>query len=289
VDARIEKAVAWIRANVAIGTIGSILIGAASYVGELFFDSYYAFYFVDGSYVKVPLSHSIASFVVILVLSASLVVLVVRSGRGGRPTFAALLQENVALFVLAFLLAALAIDLYWSNVETMSSWLSGMVSEDRMLRTNAELTLAVTHFLKRAILAGPLGLAAACYLLACVFRFSFARFVMRQSVFQRMLLFAMFILLALSVAGSAGKVVAFLEFTGVLTRPEITITHADGKKFEPGGAIYLVARADSTFFVARKMDKDPQVVTWLVPQASVRHIEFHKSASQSKRFLDYFK
>jgi hypothetical protein len=288
-DPRIQAAIDWGRKNVALGTVGTVLAAVASYVGGFFFRSYYDFYFIDASLIKVPAAEAIASFVVIFVLSAALVALVVRSGPPHALTFSVALQENIPLFVLLFLLGALVIDIYWSNVETMSSWLAGMVHEEAMLERNQRLTPIVTHFLKRALLLGPLAIASVVFIGASLLRFSFARFIMRRGLPLRALFFAMFVMLALSVAGSAGKAVAFLEFTGVLNRPELIITHSDGKRFDAGGPVYLIARTDSVLYVSRKMTEERRVATWLIPQSAVRHIEFRKSESESKRLLDYFK
>src|SRR5207237_3027364 len=121
--------VPWVREHAALGTIGATLAGAASYVGNLYYDSYYAFYLIDSGLIGVPTGRAVSVFVVVFVMSASLVALMVRSHSGHPISRVTALRENIPLFVLLFLLTAFAIDIYWNNVETLSSWLNGLLRE----------------------------------------------------------------------------------------------------------------------------------------------------------------
>jgi hypothetical protein len=139
------------------------------------------------------------------------------------------------------------------------------------------------------MLVGPIVIAKTGFIAASAFRLSFSRYLMAQDRTFRMLVFALFVLVTLAVAAAAGRTVAFLEFMGLLRRPEIVITYNDGKTLDVGGPLYLVARADSMLYVARKSTDDGPVKTWMIPQGGVRHIELRPAESETLRLFDYFK
>ena len=97
-------------------------------------------------------------------------------------------------------------------------------------------------------------------------------------------------ILVLGMASACGRTFGFLEFTGVLKKPEITITLNDGKIFQEGLSLYLVVKSEGVFYVAaRAAYPDAEIKTWQVPQSMVKHVEFHPGTVNPKPFLDYLK
>jgi hypothetical protein len=105
-----------------------------------------------------------------------------------------------------------------------------------------------------------------------------------------MLILGMYVITVLGVASIYGRTLAFLEFTGVFNRPEIIVTLNDGKIFQEGRSLYLIAKSEGVYYVAaRSTNPISTEKTWQVPQAMVRHIEFHSGIVNPTPFFDYLK
>lgn len=285
-----SKLLAAIQSKFEAGTIFSILVATSTYVGNFFYKSYFDFYFIDSADITIPLADSVRTFLIILAVSSLLIGMVATAERHARQTFATVLVDNLPVFILVMLLSAWAIDIYWNNVGTLSSWLSGALKDSNLREQNAQLTLQVQHFLKSALLIGPPLIAATAVLGLSFKRISFSRLLLAQSLSKRLTVLCIFVLLALNMASMAGKLFAFMEFTGIVAKSEIRITLTDGNAFQDGHVLYMVTRSGGIFYVAAKSRTDDhRVRAWQVAQPAVRFIEVHAPTANPAPFLEYLK
>jgi hypothetical protein len=278
------------QSKIEVGTVVSVLVGTATYVGNFFYKSYFDFYFIDSADITIPLADSVRTFIVILVAAGLLLAMVATAERHAQQTFGTVLVDNIPLFVLLLLLSAWAINIYWDNVESLSEWLAGALKDNKLREENAQLTPTITHFLKHSLFIAPPAIAAAATLLLSWKKFSFSKFVLAQSIKRRFLLLCIFVLLTLNMARVAGHLIAFLEFSGITAKSEIAITLTDGKAFHEDQVLYLVTKSAGIFYVAaRSGQTDHSVRTWQVAQPSIRYIEFRPPKSNAAPFFDSLK
>lgn len=278
----------WVRSKIEISAVISIVVGVSTYVGDVFYQAYFRFYNVDGAGIKIPLLDGIRTFAIILIVSVCLISLIASAKLRTETSFFRALLDNVPLFIVLVFVCGWAIGFYWQNVDTLSSWLAALVKDQRLQEENRLLTLQVTHFLRRAILIAPFLIAAATVVSLSAFRLSLSGYLMRGAVSVRLFFLALYTIFALSMAGACGKAFAFLEFTGAFERPELAITLDDGKMFQEGSSLYLLAETDSALYVARRpIGQDTTVRTWLVAKSNIKNIEFRAAPLNPKPFIDY--
>src|SRR5215470_16483784 len=213
-----RKLLTWTRSEIEIGLVVSSLVAVATYVGNFYYTSYFDFYFIDSANITIPLANSIRSFVIIFIVSTLLIYMVASAEFHERESFGAALRDNVPLFIILILLSGWAIDVYWSNVESLSDWLSRTLKDPDWRQKNEQLTPQVTHFLKWALLIGPLSIASITVLTLSFKKFSFSGFLMSRRLGVRLMVLGLYVLLVLGMASACGRVVGFLEFTGVLKK-----------------------------------------------------------------------
>jgi hypothetical protein len=285
-----SKLLTWVGSKIEIGAVISLLVAVATYVGDFYYRSYFDFYFIDSADIAIPLVDSIRTFAIILVVSSLLIGMVASAELRKSSSFLMALRDNVPLFVILILLSGWAIDIYWGNVESLSNWLSGTLKNDNLREKNEHLTLQVSHFLKWALLIAPLSIASVAVFVLSIMKFSFSSFLMCRTLGVRLLILSLYVLLVLGMASACGRAFAFLEFTGVLKKPEITVTLNDGKTFQEGRSLYLVVKSEGVFYVAARSGfPDASVKTWEIPQSMVKHVEFHSSKVNPQPFFDYMK
>src|SRR5438876_7566999 len=99
----VDKALGWIRTNVEIGFVVSILTGAVTYVGRCYYGSYFDFYSIPSGYVDTSLFDNIMISVAVAIFSLSLIGMVYRSQDDKSKGFWASIHGNVPLFVVLLL------------------------------------------------------------------------------------------------------------------------------------------------------------------------------------------
>lgn len=278
----------WAQSKLEISAVVSILVGVSTYVGDVFYQSYFHFYNIDGSGIKIPLIDSIRTFAVILLVSVCLISLVASAKLRTETNFFRALLDNVPLFILLVLVCGWAVGFYWQNVNTLSAWLAGLVKDPNLQNENRVLTLQVTSFLRRAIFIAPFIIAGTIVASMSAFRLSFSGYLMNGPLRIRVFFLALYTVFALSMASFCGKAFAFLEFTGAFERPELAITLGDGQIFQQGSSLYLVVETDSALYVSRRpVGQDMTVRSWLVEKSSIKNIEYRAAPLNPKPFIDY--
>lgn len=285
---QIKSLLEWARSKVEVGAVVSLLFAVATYIGNYFYTSYFDFYFINGSDIKIPVADSIRTFVVIFFLAGLVIWMVVSSEARKKESFSRALCDNVPLFIVLFLFSGWAINIYWSNVETLSGWLSGALKDSALREQNEQLTHQVTHFLKWFLLIGPLPISLVVVLLLSFRRFSFSNFLMSLSVGGRFLILLVYVFLALDMARACGRIVGFLEFSGALDKPDIVITLSDGSRFQDGHPLYLIVKSEGVFYVAERAKSVDLKKTWQVPQSVIKHVELSPKKASSQNIMGYF-
>jgi hypothetical protein len=282
VDPAVDKVWNWIRSHLELGAVSSILVGVSTYVGSLFYQSYFAFYLLDGAQIKIPLENSIRTFVIVLVASALIVSLIATVDLQRTVSRRTALLDNIPLFLVILPIGVWAVGYYWSNVMDLSSWLARSVTNPRLRQINAVETTRVTGFLRWAVLIAPAVLGMITVATLSMLRISFSVYVMRQALHARLIFLALFVLIALTTASLCGKAYANLEYSGVFARPEVKIRLDGDKDFEPARSLYMLFDSDEVYYVASRPDvKDLAVHAWLIPRAAVKSMEFRESPANT--------
>jgi len=278
----------WVQSKLEISAVVSILIGVSTYVGDRFYQAYFHFYNIDASGIKIPLIDSIRTFAIILFISVCLISLIASAKVRTETNFFRALLDNVPLFILLVFFSGWAIGFYWQNVNTLSSWLAGLVKDPQLQNENRLLTVQVTYFLRRAIIIAPFIIAGATVASMSAFRLSFSGYLMQGPLRIRVFFLALYTVFALTMASLCGKVFAFLEFTGAFERPELAITLNDDKIFQQGSSLYLVVETDSALYVSRRpVGQDMTVRSWLVEKSHIKNIEYRAAPLNPKPLIDY--
>jgi hypothetical protein len=281
---------AWVRSRIELSSILSILTGAVTYVGHCYYGSYYDFYSIPSESIKIPLSESIIVSVGVGVFSLALIGMVYRSQTVGLGGFWGVVSDNVPLFVIFLLVTIVAVDIYWSNVESASSWLSSLVPSRSMLAQNEVLTARVETFLRLMIVLAPVPVALVLVGLVSAFGYSFSHSVMEASSSARIGVLCLYLLLLLRVCCIWGRATAFSEFAGLLAKPEVVVTLEDGKIFQPAETLFVVAVSDSElYFCGKSSGRDSPVDSWIVPLQSVKFMQAKPGATRWDVLLKYFK
>jgi hypothetical protein len=285
----VQRLLAWARNHIEVGAIASILTTVAAYVGQRFYTSYFEFFLLDGIDIPVPMADSGRVFAFILLFSLAMVLLALHQRDSARRlSFLSALADNVPLLVVMAFAGVLSANFYLDNVEALSSWLTDAVPRQDLRKTSATQTPVVVAFLHRWMIFGPPLLAAVIVLVASARRWSFAVHLQRQSRERRYGYLAIYIVLLLNIASSAGHARAFLERAGFLSRPEVRVTLNDGKAVGNAVPTFLITKVDSTYFIASIGDRTTSVETWAIPQGSVKVIEFVPRQSELKGLLKEF-
>ena len=269
-----DRLITWARSHIEIGAVASIVATVAAYVGQRFYRSYYAFHLLEGINIDVPLVDSARVFAFVLVLSAAVVLLALK-GNDARPASAiSALSDNVPLFVVLVLVGALATSFYLENVEVLSRWLDQKLQHSTLRNDALSHVPTVISFLHKWMISGPIVLSAVVVGVASMFRWSFSNHLLRQSPTVRYAYFALYVVLLLAAASAAGEADAYLERTGFLGRAEVKILLNDGTTIGNSPPAYLIAKADSTYYIAAAGNSDTPVTTWAIPQGAIKLIEF---------------
>lgn len=281
----LSELIKFIRSKIEIGAIASSLTAVAIYFGNFYYTSYFDYYFIDSTDIAIPISNSVRSFLVIMVISAVLVYMVASVEIQKKNSFWSALRDNAPLFVLLLLLSSWAILVYWSNVDSLSGWLSIALKDESMRKQNEFATQQVVTFLKWAILIAPPLIASIVVLVLSAKKFSFSELLMSRSVGLRGAALILYLFLILSIASAFGKLVGFLEFNGILRKPTLVITLTDGKKFQEGSSLYLLVKSEGVFYIsARAISVDSKLMTWQVPQSAIKSIEFYSETAKPIQF-----
>jgi hypothetical protein len=202
--------------------------------------------------------------------------------------FATAIRHNLPLLVIIGLVVVVALQIYWSNVEVVSSWLSSLLTNPKLLEDNRRITARVESFLRWMIIVAPVPLAFAVVIFLSVRRWSFSRFLMSRSAGMRITVALAYLLLVLRVCSIWGTATAFGEFVGVLAMPDVSVTLSDGNEFQPGKALFLVARnAGASYVCERSSGKESVVSAWSIPHGSIRYMHVSHRPSQWKTLLKY--
>ncbi|MGB6310421.1 MAG: hypothetical protein WBF89_21790 [Steroidobacteraceae bacterium] len=282
VDPAVDKVWNWVRSHIELGAVSSILVGVSTYVGSLFYQSYFAFYLLDGAQIKIPVENSIRTFVIVLVGSALIVSLIATVNLQRTVSRRTALLDNIPLLLVILPIGVWAVGFYWSNVVDLSSWLARSVTNPKLQQINAVETARVTGFLRWALLIAPLMIGVITVGTLSTLRISFSVYVMRQALRARLIFLALFVLIALTTASLCGKAYANLEFSGVFARPEVKIRLDGDQDFEPGRSLYLLFDSDEVYYLASRPEpKDLAVHAWLVPRDAVKSMEFRDSPTST--------
>lgn len=278
----------WVRSRIEISAVVSIVVGVSTYVGDVFYKSYFQFYNIFGADIKIPVIDGIRTFAVILVVSVCLISLVASARLRTRSSFSRALFDNVPLFIIVIFLSAWAVGFYWQNVNTLSPWLSALVTDPKMRAQNQVLTAEVTHFLERAILIAPFVIATIVVISLSAFGLSFSAYLMQGSARIRLVFLAVYVVFAISIASACGRVFAFLEFSGAFQRPDMLITLDDGKIFQEGSSIYLIMETDGNLYVSKKPSlNDKTVKSWAIAKSNIKSVEYRAAKLDPTPLLDY--
>jgi len=286
----VDKILKWVRTRIEIGTAATILTGAVTYVGRSYYGAYFDFYSIPESSVETSLFDNIMISIVVAIFSVALIGVIYLSQEDEAKGFWGLFRDNVPLFVVLLLGIIVAVEIYWTNVESLSSWISSLISSPEMVARNKILTGRVEFFLRWMIVFSPVPTALVLVVFASFRGFSFSRFLMRRSTGIRIFFLCLYLLLLLHVCGIWGRATAFAEFTGLLNKPEVVVTLTDGQTFQPDKTLYLVAQDSSTLcFSSKSFGNNSPVSAWIVPQGSVKYMQTKPGSTQWNVLLDYFK
>lgn len=264
----------WVRTHLELSAAWSIVAAFATFVAGGYYRSYYSYYSIDSANITIPLAASVLTFLVIVGLAGALAVLTARADRRGLPTVTSAFIDNVPLLVLLTLLSALAIDLYWSNVELVSSWIEILVRDRRLTAESRRLTPTVVAFLRTAMVVGPATLPILVVAALSLRRFSFARFLNSQTRGMRYSFLGLYLVLTLLTSSAMGHLVAYLQYERILDTPDVSITLADGSMLAPSSRLFLITKSDADFYVATKSDgSGARVRSWLVPRSAIKTLE----------------
>jgi hypothetical protein len=273
VELNLAPAIEWARSHIELSFVLTTLTAAAAFVAGFYYSGYFAFYHVDSANIPVSLAKNLQTFLVILIVAVSLAMLIARAERTPAITFGSAFIDNIPFLFLLVLITALAIDLYWSNVEFSAQWLARLLGDKDSVDLSDRLTREVVGDLKVAMVVGPAVLPPLVVVIASFCRFSFSRFVLSQSRAARFALLGVYVVLTFASARACGHLVAYLDFKGVFDNPSVVITLSDGKDLGREAPVFIVAQSDSQYFIATKgMAGEEHPDTWILPMGSVQHL-----------------
>lgn len=269
----LERALKWIRANLEQTVILSALTAGAAFVANFYYSGFYSFYFIDSESIDTPLADKLCIFAIILVAAVALMMLVARSEESGQETIATAFLDNVPFLMLLILVTVLAVDIYWSNVETLSVWTHSLLKNSQLVTIDEQATEKLAGYLQVGIVILPAVLPLIVVVALSLRRYSFSRFILSRTRATRLGLLGAYIVLTLEMARACGHFVGYLEFHGMVHPERAIVTLTNGTEIGGSNPVFLLIKSNDQYYVASRWasgNERPQV--WILPVDSVRQI-----------------
>lgn len=282
----IKRIIDWLSSNLELGSAITLLTGSVIFLGDVYYTAYFEQYSIPRREVMVSFLEYLKISLVYVIVTAFLLALMVASKSKSPTSFVDALKGNTPLLVLLFLIAVVFVDLYWSNVRSMSSWLSVFATNSELKLRYERNTKVVEYYLRWAVIVAPMAIAILTTVVLSIRKKSFSYYVLKRSATFRGVGFVAYIFLVIYVAETSGKVTAFLESIGVFKTQQVTITLKDRANFENQELFYVGRSENNYFFAKQRVESEDRSAALLVPIGNVLSIRFEAPRSEAGRAAD---
>lgn len=269
----LTRALKWIRANLEQTATLSALLAGAAFVANFYYSGFYSFYFIGSESIDTPLADKVCIFAIIMVTAGALMILVARSGESGDKTIAGAFLDNVPFLILLILLTVLALDIYWSNVESISAWTLNVFKNTKLVTIDERAVTELERYLRVGIVVVPAIFPPIVVTALSIRRFSFSRFILARAPPTRLGLLGAYIILTLMMAHACGHFIGWLQFRGVIDPDRAVVTLTNGTEIGTVNPVFLLTKSNGQYYVATRWvrgHQSPKV--WIFPSGSVRDI-----------------